>query len=403
MFLQSTQERNPRLIQIALDYHQSGLIPPNTYLIDYDTVRENARLLAEASRKTKIRLYFITKQIGHNPAVLEAIQEGGLTSGTCVDVIEAFTLASNGVRLGNAGHLVQLPSRDIETILTLKPEVITVFGYEKAEQISKIASRHKQDVKLLLRVYGSDDFFHPGQVGGIHLSEIKQTAARIDSLPFINVVGVTSYPCLTFDSGSKQIVPLPNLDTVLRAGELLQAEMGEQISYINTPGTTSVKALSLLETYGVTHAEPGHALTGTTHLHAFVPAPESPAIVYVSEVSHKQGNTGYLFGGGFYSRSGLNSALVGSQLEHLHEPAITCTHPPAENIDYYARLDNIPARVHVGDTVIAAFRTQIFVTRSHVAVVKGLHSGEPTLLSLWDSRGRKVHYGIEQDTPEGIQ
>jgi predicted amino acid racemase len=190
---------------------------------------------------------------------------------------------------------------------------------------------------------------------------------------------------------------------VLLARDILIAEFGEQIRYVNTPGVTCVEALPILHSYGITHAEPGHALTGTTPLHAVKAAPEKPAIIYVSEVSHIQHDKAYIFGGGFYPRSGMQSALVGSNVEHLQEPAVKCSQPPADKIDYYGRLDDIPDRVQVGDTAIAAFRTQIFVTRSYVAVVKGLHSGEKNLFRLWDSRGRKVTYGIKEDSLEGIQ
>lgn len=396
MFLQSTQNRNPQLLEAALEFHQSGRIPPNTYLLDYDTIRGNARLLVEASQQTGIDLYFITKQIGHNPAALSAIQEGGLQKGTCIDTTEAFRLVSNGVSLGNVGHLTQIPVGDIEKILKHNPEVVTVFGYEKAKQISDIASQHNYTIDLLLRVYHSNDFFYEGQVGGIALEKLLKTAHQINALPSVRVVGVTSYPCLTFNETSAQLEPLPNLDTVLRGRDILKSEFGEQIWCINTPGATSVRSLALIQAHGVTHAEPGHALTGTTPLHAAEVAPESPALVYVSEVSHIQDDVAYMFGGGFYPRSGVQSALIATQLEHLHESPVKCSRPPADKIDYYGQLDEIPNRTRVGDTVIAAFRTQIFVTHSYVAVVKGLHSNEKTLLGLWDSRGRKVTYGVEQ-------
>src|SRR5260221_9022895 len=122
MFLETLQKRNPALIRAALEYHQSGAIPPNTYLFDYDAVQENARLLAEAAGVHNLSLFFITKQIGHNPALLEAIQRGGLDQGTAVDVTEAYAMAANGVHLGNVGHLTQLPTHDIAPVLRLRPD-----------------------------------------------------------------------------------------------------------------------------------------------------------------------------------------------------------------------------------------------------------------------------------------
>ncbi|MDN4592478.1 hypothetical protein NWF35_00825 [Polycladomyces subterraneus] len=37
-----------------------------------------------------------------------------------------------------------------------------------------------------------------------------------------------------------------------------------------------------------------------------------------------------------------------------------------------------------------AFRTQVFVTRSDVAVVKGLSSGKPELVGIYDSLGKEI-------------
>ncbi|WP_435873794.1 hypothetical protein [Polycladomyces subterraneus] len=56
-------------------------------------------------------------------------------------------------------------------------------------------------------------------------------------------------------------------------------------------------------------------------------------------------------------------------------------------MDYYIGLDQ---NLTIGDTVIMAFRTQVFVTRSDVAVVKGLSSGKPELVGIYDSLGKEI-------------
>ena len=64
---------------------------------------------------------------------------------------------------------------------------------------------------------------------------------------------------------------------------------------------------------------------------------------------------------------------------------------PAENIDYYRLLDAPPGeRAAPGDTAVLAFRTQVFVTRSRVAVVSGLADGTPELTGCYDPWGRPV-------------
>jgi predicted amino acid racemase len=120
--------------------------------------------------------------------------------------------------------------------------------------------------------------------------------------------------------------------------------------------------------------------------------PEIPAMLYVSEVSHflPEGRP-VIYGGGFYSRARVRSALVvpsggGEGVRVGVEPA------SAENIDYYRTLGapSRPGTVEVGDTAILAFRTQVFVTRSRVAVVAGLRDGKPKLAGVFDSLGREL-------------
>src|SRR5258706_16417493 len=110
---------------------------------------------------------------------------------------------------------------------------------------------------------------------------------------------------------------MPNLETLLLARDLLARESSLSHVEISAPGNTCTSALPLLARYGITHAEPGHALTGSTPLHARSTEPEIPAMVYVSEVSHVEGSTAYIFGGGFYRLSQVQKALVGSSPSDL--------------------------------------------------------------------------------------
>lgn len=52
MFLDLTIKRNPALIKAAAELHQSGKIPANTYVIDLDTVLENAGHIVKKSEET---------------------------------------------------------------------------------------------------------------------------------------------------------------------------------------------------------------------------------------------------------------------------------------------------------------------------------------------------------------
>jgi predicted amino acid racemase len=228
---------------------------------------------------------------------------------------------------------------------------------------------------------------YPGQEGGVPLDGLDTFAAAAEELPGIRIAGVTAFPCVLCDPATGAPAPTPNFTLALKAREEL-ASRGHQGLGLSAPSATSMATLPLLAELGATHGEPGHSLTGTTPLHAADPGqPERPAYVYVTEVAHTLADgRPALFGGGFYARAGIRSALL--PRTGLRLPVQDA---PAENIDYYRLLD-APASpgVRAGDTAVLAFRTQIFVTRSTVAVVSGLSTGKPRLTGLYDAQGRAL-------------
>ncbi len=76
------------------------------------------------------------------------------------------------------------------------------------------------------------------------------------------------------------------------------------------------------------------------------------------------------------ARKGLNNILEASDISPT-------------NIDYYGELI-IGDKISIGDTVIYAFRTQIFVTRSEVALVEGISNNNPRVLGIYDSFGNRL-------------
>lgn len=398
MFLEITGRRNPGLIDTAVEFHQQGTIPANCYLIDQDAVAFNAALIQQAAGRHGISLYFITKQIGFNPRLARAIVQAGIEKAVAVDPYEAYALARSGIPLGHVGHIVQIPRHTIPAILQMQPEVITTYSVGNAGHISAEMERldARQEVSLLLRVNDHDDFIYPGQACGIFLADLVQAAEAIGQLPHVRIVGVTSFPCLLFDDSSGRLKPTPNLATILKAAELLQSALGIAVEQINAPSNTCAGSIPLLAGLGATHGEPGHALTGTTPLHAHTDQPELPAMVYVSEVSHCQGSRAIAIGGGVYRRARIDDALVGSGRGKLLKAAVLPLDPAA--IDYYVTLE-LPAGASVrsGDTVLWASRTQAFVTRALVAVVSGIQSGRPELVGLFDPWGNEMPASSSQN------
>lgn len=383
MFLEKTIERNPALVEAAIALHKSGVITPDTYVMDVDQIEENARLLAEEAKQQGVNLYMMTKQIGRNPELAKRIAAAGLEKAVAVDAWEALVLAEAGIALGHVGHLVQVPNGMIKDILSYRPEVMTVFSLDKAQAVSKEALRQGIVQKLLMRVVGQNDRAYAGQEGGFLEADWLDAAEAIQALPGVQLAGVTAFPCFLYEEG--QVRPTENAKTVGRAAKAIEEGLGIELEQVNIPSANSVQTLKLVAQLGGTHGEPGHALTGTTPLHAVHDLPEKPAMVYVSEVSHFVQDEAYVYGGGFYRRSCVQKALVDGKNRVL----VDAYEPSPDMIDYCATIDAANQNYQIGDTVIYAFRTQIFMTRSRVALVEGIQSGSPTLIGIYDGLGRK--------------
>jgi predicted amino acid racemase len=210
----------------------------------------------------------------------------------------------------------------------------------------------------------------------------------VERLPGVRIAGVTAFPCLLCAPDTGEPEPTANLPLALAARDRLAAR-GYSGLKLSAPSVSAVATLPLLARHGATHAEPGHALTGTTPLHAADRRqPERPGYVYVSEVAHTLADgRPAVHGGGFYARAVIKDAYLPRSGVRLAVHGA-----PAENIDYYRLLEApaAPGDARPGDTALFAFRTQVFVTRSTVAVVAGLASGTPRLRGLYDARGRAL-------------
>ena len=252
---------------------------------------------------------------------------------------------------------------------------------EKLRLINKLARELDIEQKILLRVVEAGDNQYPGQYAGFHLDELADSIEEIKQLTNIKIDGVTSFPCFLCSDETGEILPTKNLNTLKNAKRLLE-DNGMHISALNTPSCTSTVAIEEIKRYGGTQGEPGHSLTGTTPLHAKTELPEKPGYVYVSEVSHNFDNHAYIYGGGYYRRGHLENVLfVDAGIRTLGHIL-----PFADsNIDYFLESD---IQQPVGTSAIMSFRTQIFTTRSEVALVEEISKGEPKLVGIYDSQGK---------------
>lgn len=381
MFLKKVKERNNSLINTSIQLHQDGKILPDTYVIDVDMVAENTKKIVQSAKENDIELYFMLKQLGRNPYLANKIIESGIKKAVVVDFKEARIMMDNNIPIGNVGHLVQVPEIMLEEVLNYNVDYVTVFSLEKLRSINKISEKLNKKQNILLRVVDDKDNQYPGQYSGFQLDELKENIKEIKKLSYINISGLTSFPVFLCPDEDGKIFPTNNLETMKKAKSILE-ENGVDVTVMNTPSCTSVATMPEISYYSGTQGEPGHALTGTTPMHAKKNFSEKPAYLYVSEVSHNYKGNAYLYGGGYYRRGHLENVLF----DNKGKQTVSKVLPFAdENIDYFLQSANEQS---VGTTAIMAFRTQIFTTRSEVALVEGISKNKPELVGIYDSQGK---------------
>ncbi|RRD96247.1 YhfX family PLP-dependent enzyme [Clostridiales bacterium COT073_COT-073] len=388
MFLEQLQKRNPEFIKEAVKLYSQGKIHANSYVIDLDRVEKNASAIAKEAQKYGLHVFAMTKQIGRNPEIALRIAKAGIESFVAVDPWEAQILAEAGLKLGNIGHLVQIPEHMMKEIIQYRPEVVTVFSYEKAVSVNKAAAEIGIVQPVILKVVAEGDKIYEGQQGGIEEADWKNVTAKIIALKNVKIVGLTSFPCFLFQEESKKIEKMPNMDTVMRAKKLLEKEFDLQLFHINSPSASTSSSMKAIAEAGGTYCEPGHALTGTTPLHSVSEEVEIPAMLYITEVSHLFQSKAYTFFGGYYRRGHLQKVAVFSK-EGEFKGIFSAEENDAQSIDYYGAFTP-DSQIISGDICVYAFRTQIFTTRSQVVLLEGMETGNVHIVGIYDSQGRSL-------------
>lgn len=384
MFLDKTAKYNPKLIETVFNFHQNLIVDPDTFVVDVDTFLENAKQNLEEAKKYKIELYFMLKQIGRNPYLARKLVEIGYPGAVVVDFREANLMMKHKIPIVNVGHLVQPNKRNLQKIVDYNCEYITCYSVEKIRDVNDCARTSGKIQKLLLRILDDNDIVYHGQAAGFSLNELERLVEEVKLLENVKISGVTSFPCYLYDVNTKSIQPTNNLKTIFKAKEILEA-FGVEIENINAPSTTSITMIRQLAEAGATSGEPGHGLSGTTPMHASHDLVEKPCVVYLSEISHNFKDKSYAFGGGYYRRSHVSHALVGKSIKESRK--LQVFPPSTESIDYHFGLSETAS---VNDTVVMAFRYQIFVTRSQVCLVEGIHKNSPKIVGLYTSLGDEV-------------
>jgi predicted amino acid racemase len=394
MFLEALRRRNPKLIEEAIALHQAGNIPANSYVIDLDQVAANAGMIRRAADRLGLKVFAMTKQMSRSPSYCRAVARGGIAKAVAVDREDARACRRAGLAIGHIGHLVQIPRAEAEAAASLEPDYWTVFNLEKGKEAAGAAQALGRRQDLLARIQKEGDIFYRGHEGGFAAEDVGEVADLLDQLDGARFAGITTFPALLFDSEKRRIAPTPNLGTLRKAAETL-SKAGRPDIEINAPGTNSSIVLDVLAGAGVTQVEPGHGLTGTTPLHAIEDLPELPAVIYVSEVSHRHGGDAYCFGGGLYIDPVFPEYPVKAIV--AREPTVasgalrTVEIPVPAAIDYYGMIDTATGPADIGDSVVFGFRPQAFVTRANVVGLSGV-GGTPRVETISDAYGRIIDW-----------
>ena len=396
MFLGALLTRNRPFVESAIQLHQAGMIPANSYVLDLDALEHNTRHFSHEAHRRGLTVYAMSKQLGRAGGALDAITRGGADGYVAVDMACARPIVAGGHALGNLGHLVQVPRAEAPEAAGLAPEYWTIFSATKASQASRAVARLGRTQKVLLRIWNDGDVFYPGHEGGFRVDELPTAIEFVNGLDGLSFAGLTTFPALLYDKDSKQVAPTPNVETLARGVEVAAATLGTDTPIeVNAPGTTSTAVLDMLADIGATQVEPGHGLTGSTPLHAVEDLPEQPAVLYLTEVAHVHQGVPLCFGGGFYVDPVFDPydtrALVAAAPEDASTDPIPLDMPDPAGIDYYARLHPPASRnVEEGDTVVCGFRVQAFVTRACVVGVTGAGRADPAVAGIWNVLGDPV-------------
>lgn len=397
MFLEILRGRNPRFVETAIALHQEGRLPPNTVVIDLDTVEANARNFKSEADRQGLKVFAMTKQMGRNPAFIRALMRAGIDKVVAVDLAGARVCRDTGIGIGHLGHLVQIPRSESAEGASMAPDYWTVYSEQKARETAAASVNAGRQQALLARIFAEGDTFYRGHEGGFPANEVVDVARMMDGLAGARFAGITTFPALLFDHLSRTVMPTPNLTTLKTAAKAL-ADAGYSKLEINAPGTTSSRALELLGRTGATQCEPGHGLTGSTPWHAVEDLPELPAALYLSEVSHLHGNDAYCFGGGLYIDPVFPTydvkAVVSPEPATGPDALYSVEIPPPSAIDYYGMIDSSSGsrKPSPGDSVVFGFRVQAFVTRTNVAGVSGIANGTPQVEGIYDGLGHAIDW-----------
>lgn len=399
--------RNPELVRAAATLHQEGVIPADCYVADLESIRRNAELVKQSAEKAGLEVYFELKEVARASAIYEVLEDLGFDKAIAIDIEEVYALERIGARVGHVGHLGQIPTWDVRHVVAeVRPDVVTVYSFEKAAQLSAAAISAGVTQKVLIRVNGPEDILTTAVAGGTPEAEALDLITRIDALDGLSFAGLTTYPGVRFELTQQRWVRTTNFETMMRVRDAVQEQLDLKVEHLNPAGNNCTASLDLLAEGGATHCEPGQAFVGGLVANGFTDQPEVPAIAYVSEVTHHWAGVPYYYAPSmvanttigiwhhtYYDTLGASVSRAGidplDNLVRTHAQSFAASDPSAWI--YGALQLGRHATAAVGDTVVCGFRCQVYRSNGgRLAVVDGTQTGEPRLVGLYDRNGIRL-------------
>ncbi|WP_220451859.1 hypothetical protein [Amedibacillus dolichus] len=141
MFLNKIMEKNSKLIEASFRLHQEGKILPDSYVIDLDTLFQNAKAILKQGQKENIELYFMLKQLGRNPLIAKELVKMGYKGAVVVDFKEALVMMKHHIPISNVGHLVQAPKSLIQAWWIMAVIILLFFRLKKLKKSMNVLKR----------------------------------------------------------------------------------------------------------------------------------------------------------------------------------------------------------------------------------------------------------------------
>lgn len=85
MFLDALRKQNQPLIDASIGLLRQHKLTPDTWVIDVDMVKQNARRILQTAEEYRVTPYVMSKQFGRNPWLTQQIIDQGFSGAVAVD------------------------------------------------------------------------------------------------------------------------------------------------------------------------------------------------------------------------------------------------------------------------------------------------------------------------------